>query len=175
MDAKSKSVIQEDLVGLYLRLNGFFVTGLIIHSPIHGQNLTKVDLLAVRFPNSCEPEREISHDSALELSSTMVDLVICEVKSKGQSLQFNYALLVDNDRIISTLRWAGIFTEPEILDLASKIRDALQPANPTKTLFSCVEGPRQTRVRAILFSPERNSKRKNQRHFVSGPEIMKYI
>ena len=76
-------------MSLYLRLNGFFVTGFIVHSPLHGQNRVELDALALRLPYNCEPERQIGPDPVLELSEKYTDLAICEVKSKGQQLQFN--------------------------------------------------------------------------------------
>ena len=89
---KVKSKAQEDLALLYLRLNGFFVTGFIAHSPIHGQNLTEIDALALRMPYSAEPEREVGPHGLLDLSSNHTDLIICEVKSRGKPLRFNGAL-----------------------------------------------------------------------------------
>lgn len=43
-----QSDIDEALVTLYLRLNGYFTSGLVVHSPIHGQATTEVDCLAIR-------------------------------------------------------------------------------------------------------------------------------
>lgn len=43
-----RSDIQETLVSLYLRLNGYFVSGFIVHA-VYGVE-TELDVLAVRFP-----------------------------------------------------------------------------------------------------------------------------
>ncbi|RIJ91767.1 MAG: hypothetical protein DCC44_08870 [Acidobacteria bacterium] len=85
--ARSKSQLQEQLVSLYLRLNGFFVTASSSTHHCHGQNRAELDALALRLPYSCEPERQIGPDSALDLSEKYTDLSICEVKSNGQRLQ----------------------------------------------------------------------------------------
>src|SRR5580658_7819091 len=77
-DAKLRSRMQEQLLSLYLRLNGYFVSGLIVHSPTPGENFTEVDLLGIRFPRSREPERQIDSDPLLETSTDLIDLVICE-------------------------------------------------------------------------------------------------
>ena len=49
MTDKEKSTIQEQLATLYLRLNGYFTTGYIIHTSkndIEGE----LDIIGVRFP-----------------------------------------------------------------------------------------------------------------------------
>lgn len=47
----TKPEIHEALVVLYLRLNGYFTTGLVVQAPEWGQNRTEIDCLAVRHPN----------------------------------------------------------------------------------------------------------------------------
>ena len=91
-----KSEVQEDLLSLYLRLNGFFVSSLIVHSHQHGHNRTEIDALAVRFPHNSEPERKVGPDEYLETSAEHIDLLICEVKSGGSPLRFNPALLKES-------------------------------------------------------------------------------
>lgn len=58
-DKKAKSHVQENLLNLYLRLNGFFITGFIVHSPELGKNRAEIDALAIRLPYNDEPERVI--------------------------------------------------------------------------------------------------------------------
>ena len=87
MTDKNKSTIQEQLATLYLRLNGYFTTGYIIHSEenkIEGE----LDILAVRFPLHKQDDTEHNSSVFLEISSN-IDIIIAEVKSKGQRLQFN--------------------------------------------------------------------------------------
>ncbi len=175
MDAKWKSQVQEELLSLYLRLNGFFITGFIVHSPIHGQNVTEIDMLAVRFPYNKEPERQVQSDPLLETSDQLVDLVICEVKSSGQQLQFNRALVAAPDTIARLLRWAGMFQETEIAALAPQVQSALSPANPLKSDIPSVIGPRQKRIRGLLCSPERKDRRNNQAWFLTGSAMFDYI
>lgn len=175
MDAKLMSRTQEELLSLYLRLNGFFVTSFIVHSPIHGRNVTEVDVLAVRFPFSKEPERQVEPDPLLETSDKFVDLAICEVKSAGQQLQFNQALRMSPDSVACLLRWAGMHQEEEIQVLAPQVQTALSPSNPPKHTIPSVFGPRQTRVRGFLCSPERDTPRKNQAWFLPGSAMLQYI
>jgi len=175
MDSKLRSRIQEELSALYLRLNGYFVSGFIVHSSTHGQNATELDLLGIRFPKSREPEREVGPDPILETSDQLVELVICEVKSRGQRLQFNDALTTNVDRLASVLRWVGLYEEEELQDIAAKLLAELVPTHPPPLEFPCVVGPRETRVRGVLCCPERASRRSNQARFIAGEAMLAYI
>jgi hypothetical protein len=87
----AKAKIQEGLVLLYLRLNGFFVTGFIGHSPIQNRTLTEIDAMAVRMPHNAEPEREVGPHELLDLSSEYTDLVICDVRAaEGSSVSIKH-------------------------------------------------------------------------------------
>lgn len=171
----NKSEIQEDLLSLYLRLNGFFVSSLIVHSHRHGHNRTEIDALAVRFPHNSEPEREVGPDEYLETSANHVDLLICEVKSGGSPLRFNSALADSEEAIASVLRWAGIFSNPQLVHIVERLKQSLQPANPPLEGIPTVLGPGRTRVRALLCAPERWTRKSNQRWFLPGKQIFEYI
>lgn len=173
-DQKKRSRLQENLLNLYLRLNGYFVTGFIAHSPEWGDNRTEIDALAVRHPHNDEPERLIKPSPYLETSTEHVDLLICEVKSRGQQLQFNETLRETPDALISVLRWSGLFYEQEIFEVAHRLLPLLQPSSKASQEIPCIIGPRNTRVRAILCSPERWLKRNNQPWFVPGSEIFNF-
>ncbi|MEE9214556.1 MAG: hypothetical protein V3U54_07140 [Thermodesulfobacteriota bacterium] len=83
-----KSTLQEKLAALYLRLNGYFVSGFIVHAPIEYQNAagetrrvkTELDILAVRFPFNREPERVVLPSTYIDVSNSHIDNVIGEVK-----------------------------------------------------------------------------------------------
>lgn len=174
-NVRRRSKLQEDLVSLYLRLNGFFVTGFIVHSPIHGHNQGELDGLALRLPFNSEPEREIGPDSLLKLSTKHTDLALCEVKSKGQQLRFNKALTDSPNAVGTVLRWSGLFENSEVDDLCGVLRDALSRQGTPAGTAPTIIGPRGVRIRGLLFSPERKSRRSNQPWFVTGPEIMQYV
>lgn len=144
MNTKCKSRVQERLVTLYLRLNGYFVSGFIVHSPIPGKNFAEIDLLAVRFPRNKELERQVDTDAILEPSSEIIDLVICEVKGGRQQLRFNPSLLARADRLASVLRWAGLYSEDEIDELAPKLATALSRRQTPQLGSPVVIGPRGT-------------------------------
>ena len=170
MNQRERSRIQEDLVSLYLRLNGFFVTqGFIVHSSDHGRNLTELDVLALRLPFNSEPEREISHDPLLQLADNNTELFLCEVKSRQKKLRFNQPL-VEHPRAMSTIiRWSGLLPEREVDDAACGLIEAIRHGD------SAVSPARTVRIRAMLFSPERRARRHNQPFFVTGPELLKYV
>lgn len=173
MATRAQSMLQEELVVLYLRLNGFFVSQFVVHSPVHGRNTTELDALAVRFPFNTEPERQVAPDPLLNLSTKYTDLVFCEVKSRGQKLCFNEALSRNQEAIESVLRWAGLFPEAEVPPIAESLCQALATGSSDGPATSY--GSRETRIRALLFSPESDSRRNNQPWFVTGPELMNYV
>ncbi|MDO8751359.1 MAG: hypothetical protein Q7K03_09500 [Dehalococcoidia bacterium] len=172
---KAKSKTQEDLVLLYLRLNGFFVTSFIVHSPDPGRNLTEIDALAIRMPHNAEPEREIGPHELLDLSSNHTDLVICEVKSKGQQIRFNEALTTNYQAVESVLRWSGLFLDEEIPGLAERLQEAFAQKPLPSSGPPCVIGPRGVRIRCLLFSPERKKRNGSQPWYITGPPVFEYV
>ncbi|MCG7984933.1 MAG: hypothetical protein JAY90_19545 [Candidatus Thiodiazotropha lotti] len=175
LNSKQKSNIQENLLSLYLRLNGYFVTGFIVHSPDRGKIATEIDVLGVRFPYSSEPERQVEADASLDLSTSRLELAICEVKSKGEPLHFNNALLKSPNRIASILRWAGIHKEENIEKLSDQVHKSLQTKNLTKSRPPTIEYGANSRIRGLLCSPERHEQRDNQQWFISEKMLFEYI
>jgi hypothetical protein len=173
MTDRERSNIQEALLQLYLRLNGYFVSGFIVHSPEHGKNVTQVDALAVRHPFNKEPGRVIGPSPFLNPKGT--DLLICEVKSRNQQLQFNEPLRESNDAIKDVLRWAGLFDDEETTRIAGELKTLLQPATSAPKAERGVQGAREVTVRPLLCSPERRGCRPNQPWFLCGGEIFSFI
>jgi hypothetical protein len=173
--AKAKSKVQERLVLLYLRLNGFFISGFIAHSPVQNQALTEIDALAVRMPHSAEPEREVGPHELLDLSSEHTDLVICEAKSRGGQLCFNQALTAEPHAAAKVLRWSGLFLETEVPALATNLQRVLAPRPLPSDAPPTIIGPREARVRCLLFSLERNARHPNQAWFITGTEVFDYV
>jgi hypothetical protein len=169
----TKGDLQEALVVLYLRLNGYFTTGFIVHSPTPHQVTTEVDILAVRFPNNAEPQRGIGCAPDLEPWNGGIDFVIAEVKSRGQDLQFNAAVR-NADAVSTILRWWGHLTAEEIAEKAPEVLSLLQP-RPNAIGAPTTHCARNARVRSVLFSPERSSRRRQQAWFIPGPPMFRYI
>jgi hypothetical protein len=170
MNAKQRSETQESLLRLYLRLNGYFVTGHIVHSAKQGKNKTEIDALAVRHAHNAEPDREIGPSQFLSPKGT--DLLICEVKS-GDNPTFNPAL--GEIALQKVLQWAGLFDGQEVAGLA----DALMPllaANAHRHLAAQgVVRPSGVTVRALLCAPETEAFDENQPWILGGTEIFTYV
>lgn len=175
VNAKEKSVLQESLVKLYLRLNGYFTTGFIVHSDLYGKNKTEIDILAVRLPYNSEPERKIGHSDFFPVNEEKTNILICEVKSKGQQLQFNDSIRSHPDTIKSILQWAGLFKNKEIDTLTESLVEAMNPKIQNTQSITCIDGPRNTSIIPLLSSPERLNKRNNQPFFLHGDEVFTYI
>ena len=173
---REKSRIQEKLSLLYLRLNGFFVVpNFIAHSPEDAKNRAEIDALAIRFPHHREPEVQIEPDAYLQFSTEHIDFVLCEVKSRRSTLQFNESLLSNDEPLASALRWSGLFLESEVTSLAPKLRAALKPSDKQEFSIPTVVGPRQTRIRGLLCCPEIDKHRKNQPWFIPGPIMFDFV
>lgn len=168
------NVIQENLAMLYLRLNGYFVSGFIIHAPGNSVK-TQLDVLAVRFPYNSEPEREILPSPYLQTSSDRTDFLICEVKSGKSEPHFNDALCNDDAAIRSMLRWMGNFTEEEIDGLVAPVMQLLSASSQESGAFRTALGPRQQQVRAVLFAPDKPNPLPTEPMYVSGEELIGYI
>jgi hypothetical protein len=100
----TKAEVQEAVVTLYLRLNGYFTSGFIVHSDAPGENKTELDVLALRLPHNAEPVRGVDPDPALDPWNG-IDFIVGEVKSHGQQFQFNRALRESRDSVATVLQW----------------------------------------------------------------------
>jgi hypothetical protein len=173
--AMTHSDVQEMLFSLYLRLNGFFVTGFIVHGS--WRNKTEMDALAVRFPHHREPEREIGTSQALDISDSVLDFLVCEVKGGIKPINFNPNFRNDPDAIMSVLNRIGAFSEQETRDLVPSIKDALRPeciqrsqGYPTIPIAS-----HNSRLRFILVAPEQTRRPQKPRSYIYGDDMISYI
>lgn len=167
------SDIDELLAILYLRLNGYFTTGLIIHSPIKGQSRTDCDCLAVRLPNHSQEDREIESDQFLETKDGITDLIFCEVKHDPEKASFNRSVLKDTTALEAMLRWARPLRKCETAEVAQSLQDLLNnPAN----IEAWKKGVhhKKVRVRALLCCP-RMQPSSSGPWCLTGDVILKYI
>jgi len=122
-----KSRMQEKLVGLYLRLNGFFQTGLIVHSEVKGRNRTELDRIAVRFPNHRQEDRQVDLCTKLGSKGSVIELLIVEVKNT--KLVFNDVLHDKSKNAEANwykiLSWAGLLPKDEIERVTSLLIESL--------------------------------------------------
>lgn len=147
-----KSEVNEALAVLYLRLAGYFTTGLVVQAPEWGQNRTEIDCLAIRHPHHEQPERGVSPPPFLALRKGEVDLLVCEVKSLASELTFNERLRNDREVLGSVLRWAGVFSDGTVREMVERLLPLLQQGVPAQTARGC-RGGRRPRSRVALLSP----------------------
>lgn len=62
--------VPEALTTLYLRLNGCFTTGLVLHSEQWGEARGDIDCLAVWHPGHDQSEREVEPDPFLNFGTS---------------------------------------------------------------------------------------------------------
>lgn len=182
-----KSDFQELLASLYLRLNGYFVSGFIVHAPegelgrsgIQRPNRAELDILAVRFPYNTEPERNVLPSSYLQTSAEHIDIIIGEVKGSNKELQFNRGLRTSDETIRSVLRWIGIIPETEVDNHVQNVKSLLstQVSNDPRTFRTYEFGlDNCLRIRAIFFAPDRdNPPQPGQTRYINGQELIDYI
>lgn len=170
----TKADLQEALVVLYLRLNGYFTTGFIVHSSTPGRVTTELDVLAVRLSRNAEPERGIGCAPELDPWDGGMDFIIGEVKTHREPLQFNRDIR-DGAAVAAILRWWGHLTKEEVDQKTQEVVSILEP-RPGATAAPTVQCPRDARVRAVLFSPEtRSDRRPQQAWFMPGPPLFNYL
>ncbi len=147
-----KSEVNEALVVLYLRLNGYFTTGLIVQAPEWGQARTEIDCLAVRHPQHSQPEREVPSSPFLGLQEGIVDLLICEVKSLPAEVAFNRRLREEPGVLEAVLRWGGLFDDAAVPGVARQLLPFLQSGvSADRARGGVSEGG--IRVRGLLCCP----------------------
>ncbi|MFD1000352.1 hypothetical protein ACFQ21_13600 [Ohtaekwangia kribbensis] len=176
MTDKQKSNTQELITTLYLRLNGYLTSGFIFQSSedkIGGE----VDLVAIRFPLHRHDETEHNSSDYLEITSD-IDIIIAEVKSKGQQLQFNSSLR-NEQNLSKLLKWIGLFDDNIISSVTKVLQDLVTPKQNSKrqgllTTDSIATKFGNVRVRPVIFSPER-IELNNADKFINWTEINDFV
>lgn len=176
MTDKQKSNTQELITSLYLRLNGYLTSGFIFQSSedkVGGE----VDLIAIRFPLHRQDETEHNSSDFLEITND-IDIIIAEVKSKGQQLQFNNSLRNEHN-ISRLLRWIGLFDDNIISSVTKVLQDLVTPKQNTKRQGLLSTDPIATKfgnvkVRPVIFSPER-VELNNADKFINWTEINDFV
>ena len=170
-----RSDVQENLFSLYLRLNGYFVTGFIVHAD--QGNKTEMDALAVRFPYHHEPEREIGHSPVLDTSDSLLDFLVCEVKGGEGNVNFNVSFREDTEAIASVLRRFGAFTNEEISSLVPRIQAVLRPEKILQSReYPTLDIPRNnSRLRFLLVAPDQKRGANGQKPYIYGDDMISYI
>jgi hypothetical protein len=175
----TKQNIQENLVKLFLRLNGYFTTGLIIHSSTFGSNQTELDSVAVRFPFHTQPDRLIDCCQYLQIPKKTIDIIIGEVKSGNEKIQFNKALRNNENSLEKLVDWLGLFDDDEKTIVVNKLKSAIKPKeknipdNFPTIIFQGKSGFYS--IRLIIFSLDKSEPSHNQPRFVFGQLMLDFI
>ncbi len=180
-DKKEKSLFQERLVCLFLRLNGYLQSGYIPHSGIWGNAGTDIDRIAVRFPNHKQPERQVEFSPLIGNPENFIDIIIAEVKNN--SLKFNDALIKEENRAKQNwgqlLRWTGIFEDNEIDALTPNLMTVVSKHGLKKEgVFDSIFYESKlgfVKIRPTLFSIEKAKRESETKFWINGAEILDYI
>lgn len=174
---KDRSQLQERLVRLYLRLNGYFSDGFIAHHDINGRISSEVDILGVRFPNHSEPEREVGLCPRLQLDDCdNIDVLIGEVKSNGVLLRFNNAMSTNIDVLRKTLNRVGAIERETVERYITDIHGLFAPQPINSNSVKRIKIPElNIQISALLFAPETNNQRNNQNYCITSNDIFTYI
>jgi hypothetical protein len=121
-----QSNVAEALAHLYLRLNGFLTTSLILQSEEYGKNRTDVDYIAVRFPRHLQDLPMAETSSFLAVVPDVVNVIICEVKSE-EPVEFNKPIREQESVRQDLLQWLGAFDQQQIKSIAKDLEPLLAP------------------------------------------------
>jgi hypothetical protein len=175
----AKSELQEKLVALYLRLNGYFSTGLIIHSAEDTNVDGEVDIIGVRFCNHRQEDRLIGCSEYLDIpTDSKIDIIIGEVKGGENKLQFNKSIREHDDRRYKLLTWLGFLEDKHIDEINEELRLRIQTRERNSSeKFERIDYPSENgiiSIRPILFAPDRPEPRENQIKFINGQEMINF-
>lgn len=101
----------EYLTRLYLRLKGFVVTNLILHSEEKGNSKSELDIVAIRMPFHSQEYRIVNVKDYLASSHDRIEILLADVKNykKRDNVKFNKGLRSDRQSIKQLVEWLGIY------------------------------------------------------------------
>ncbi|MBP9664860.1 MAG: hypothetical protein KBD94_09570 [Pyrinomonadaceae bacterium] len=176
-----KSDIQETLVHLYLRLNGYFVGGYIAHAS-KGVG-TELDVLAVRFPRYEEREREVLCCTHLAIPTDRLDFIVGEVKGGKKNVNFNQRFRNEPRAVRSVLNRIGAFPCAEISRVCAAVQNLLDPANiRTAGAFPELDlalwhdtNAQLAKLRFVPFAAEQNRVSNPKRPYIFQDDMLAFI
>lgn len=127
----------ENLFKLYLRLNGYFVTNLIIHSKEKGNLKSEIDVVAIRFPFHKQEDRQVETSCFLECENDAIEVLIADCKNVNNcnNVKFNDSLRKYDDSIKKLISWIG-FNEDISNDFVTQFREHLNSHNINHIAFA---------------------------------------
>lgn len=169
-----KHRVQENLVALYLRLNGYLTTSLIIHSEKDENVSGEIDIIGVRFPNHKQVDREIDFSPELDIPENKIDVIICEVKGGKSKLSFNKFLKNDMQNIHKLIEWIGVVDSENIEFIVEEFKKTIRTEeNQILKPFPRIELDNYC-IRPIMFAPDRIKPKANQNNFISGNTMINF-
>lgn len=171
------SDLQEDIVKLFLRLNGYITTGLIIHSDEKFKNKTEIDLIAVRFPFHNQEDRVLKSSDYLQIPDKTIDIIIGEVKGgRNVKNQFNPSLRDDSEAIEKLVNWIGVIEPEKNKEIINWLIEELKPKEKNVLGdFPQFNINNQFSIRPIVFNLDISKPNKNQKRLVYGDLMLNYI
>jgi len=166
------SDIDEILVQLYLRLNGYFTTGLILHSPTWGQSNSEIDCLAIRHAHHSQQDRRVAISDFLSPQNRKMDFLICEVKNDTSNIKFNDPIKNNLEVVCSFLLWSGIFHKTQVNSISKRIQPLFQDDIDINTVILGVE-EENVIIRPLLCCPPMLDESENK-WCLNGKEIFNY-
>lgn len=176
-----KSDVQETLTSLYLRLNGYFVSGFIVHAPT--KNTTEMDVLAVRFPHHQEPEREVQCCERLLIPDDRIDFLVGEVKGGQGTVNFNHRFRANPGSIRTVLRRFGAFDAAETDRLTKEIPALLDPIKLRRAadfpqmdvICSTQTGRASAKLRFVPFATEQERSDNPKRPYIFADDLLAFV
>ena len=176
-----RSDVQEMLVHLYLRLNGYFASGYIVQAP--NGVATELDVLAVRFPRHEEPEREILCSDHLGIAADRIDFVVGEVKGGAANVNFNARFRNNPAAVRSVLQRFGAFPCGEIDLAVAAVPQLLDPAHLRRAgVFPEMEitlwgdaGSHRAKLRFIPFATEQTRPTGSARPYIFQDDMIGFV
>lgn len=116
----------EVLSKLYLRLNGYLVSNLIIHSSNSGECSTEIDIIGVRMPFHEQSDRKVSTSEFLNPMNNWIEIIIADVKNvkANNKIKFNSGLRNKDESIKKLIAWIGCYetiTEKDISEFKQSL------------------------------------------------------
>jgi hypothetical protein len=172
-----RSDVQETLVQLYLRLNGYFVSGYIVQAP-HAV-ATELDVLAVRFPRHEEPEREILCSTHLAIPADRIDFLVGEVKGGADNVNFNVRFRNNPTAVRSVFQRFGAFPCTEIDRAVAAVPQLLDPAHlrragafPEIDIALWADANYHANVRFVPFATEQTRATGGTRPYIFSDDLL---
>lgn len=170
----------ENLTRLYLRLKGFLVSNLILHSNKDGDLRSELDIVAVRMPFHSQDYRWVHVEDYLECSDSNIEIIIGDVKnySKLEDVEFNRGLRRYRDSIKQLIDWLGVYenVDDNVIDKferylnlhREKDWDGFAQFNEVTTLG-------KFRFKFTFFCPSLPKWNNNGFKYINGEELIDFV